>query len=110
APPPPRSRRRARSSACAGTPARASIQSCYAPDSEVLMRARDRLVQALADLPRRMAEEDRQNQDRVIAEFGGDMQAMAAEVLRLRHGLARLAEAIRLIQRGAPLFAFNPAW
>ena len=47
------------------------------------MRARDRLLQALADLPRRMAEEDRQNQDRVIAEFGGNMQVMAAEVLRL---------------------------
>jgi hypothetical protein len=45
------------------------------------MQARDRLAQNLADLPRRMAQEDRQNQDRVIAEFGGNPRAVADEIL-----------------------------
>ena len=72
------------------------------------MRARDSLALRLADLPRRMAEEDRQNQDRVIVEFGGDPRAMADEILRLRHGLARLAEAISLMQQGAPFAMVRP--
>jgi hypothetical protein len=72
------------------------------------MRARDRLAQRLADLPRRMAEEDRQKQDQVLAEFGGDPRAMADESLRLRHGLARLAEAISLMQQGAPFAMIRP--
>jgi len=72
------------------------------------MRARDSLAQRLVDLPRQMAEEDRQNQDRVIVEFGGDPRAMADEILRLRHGLARLAEAISLMQQGAPFAMIRP--
>jgi hypothetical protein len=72
------------------------------------MRTPDRLAQNLADLPRRMAEEDRQNQDRILAEFGDDPRAMAAEILRLRYGLARLAEAISLMQQGAPFAMVRP--
>jgi len=64
------------------------------------MRAPDRLA--------RMAEEDRQNQDRILAEFGDDPRAMADEILRLRHGLARLAEAISLMQQGAPFAMIRP--
>ena len=72
------------------------------------MRARDRLVQALADLPRRMADEDRQYRDRVIAEFGGVMQALADEMVRLRRGIALLAEAIDWMKKGAPFGMIPP--
>jgi hypothetical protein len=76
------------------------------------MQARDRLAQNLADLPRRMAQEDRQNQDRVIAEFGGNPRAMADEILCLRRGLKLIAEAVGWAQRSAPfaLIRSGPHW
>jgi hypothetical protein len=38
----------------------------------------------------------------VIAEFGGDPQAMAAEILRYRLGVAQVVDAIEWMRRGAP--------
>jgi hypothetical protein len=72
------------------------------------MRARDSLALRLADLPRRMAEEDRQNQDQVIAEFGGDAAAMADEILCLRRGLKVIADAVGLAQKSAPVALIRP--
>jgi hypothetical protein len=72
------------------------------------MRARDSLAQRLADLPRRMAEEDRQNQDRVIAEFGGDAAAMADEILRYRRVLKHLAQAVAWAAQGEPFGLIAP--
>jgi len=61
-------------------------------------------------LPRLRQQREREEQrqrDQVIAEFGGDMHAMAAEMVRLRRGLAQVAEAIDWMKRGAP-FAMLP--
>jgi hypothetical protein len=71
------------------------------------MRARDQLAQNLAELPRRMAQERTQNQDRVIAEFDGNLRAMADEILRYRRGLSLLGQGIDWMKSGAP-FALLP--
>jgi hypothetical protein len=65
--------------------------------------ARERLTEALE---RRRQDEQRQR-EAVIAEFAGDPHAMAAAILRHRHGLAQVAEAIDWMKSGAP-FAFIP--
>jgi hypothetical protein len=40
--------------------------------------------------------------------FGGDPQAMADEVLRLRDGLAQLGKAVDWLKRGAPCIVIPP--
>jgi hypothetical protein len=59
-----------------------------------------------------MAEEDRQNQDRILAEFGGDPRAMADEILCLRRGLKVIVDAAGLAQRRAfvALLGPGPYW
>jgi hypothetical protein len=60
-----------------------------------------------------MAQERAQNQDQIIAEFDGNLRAMADEILRLRHGVTQIAAAVDLMQRGAPIFAIlrpGPLW
>jgi len=58
-------------------------------------------------------EQERQQQRAaVIAEFAGDTDAMAAEILCYRHVLNQLADAIAWAQAGAPfgLIAPGPYW
>ena len=64
------------------------------------MRAPDRLA--------RMAEEDRQNQDRILAEFGDDPRAMADEILRHRLVLKHLAQAVAWAAQGKPFGLIAP--
>ena len=64
------------------------------------MRAPDRLA--------RMAEEDRQNQDRILAEFGDDPRAMADEILRHRRVLKHLAQALAWAEQGEPFGLIAP--
>jgi hypothetical protein len=45
-----------------------------------------------------------EGQHRVIAEFDGDLHAMAAEILRCRHGLAQIADAIDWMQAGRTVY------
>jgi hypothetical protein len=45
--------------------------------------------------------------EQVIIEFGGDREDMAAEILRLRYGLAKVAEVISWVRRREP-FAIIP--
>jgi hypothetical protein len=53
--------------------------------------------------------QDEQEQlDRVVAEFGGDPNAMAQEILRYRHAEAQLASAIAWVQKGAPFAIIGP--
>src|SRR5262249_15306910 len=82
-----------------------SAASAHLSRSEVHMRARDRLAQNLAESRQRREQEERQRRNQVIAEFGADPQAMADEILRYRHGLKQLADAVDLMQRGVPFFA-----
>jgi hypothetical protein len=43
-----------------------------------------------------------------IAEFGGDPQAMAAEILHYRHGVAQIAGATDWMRQGAPFVTIGP--
>jgi hypothetical protein len=73
------------------------------------MRAHDRV----AELRSRRERDERWDRDQVIGEFGGDSQAMADEILRLRHGVRQISDAVDLIQRGAPFFGIlrpGPYW
>ena len=58
------------------------------------MRARDRLAQRRVEHKQARDREEAQRRDQVLTEFGGEPQALAEEILRLRHGLAQLADAI----------------
>ena len=58
-------------------------------------------------------EQERQQQRAaVIAEFAGDTDAMAAEILRYRHVLNQLADVVTWAQAGAPfgVIAPGPYW
>ena len=44
----------------------------------------------------------------MTVEFGGNPQAMADEILRLRYGLAQLAETIKWMKLGAPFVMMPP--
>jgi hypothetical protein len=63
------------------------------------------MTQRLADHRREQASRQHDRCEQVIAEFGGDREDMAAEILRLRHGLAKVAEVISWVRRREP-FAF----
>jgi len=69
------------------------------------MRAYDRLAERRAEERERQQERQR---DQVLAEFGDDSWRMADEILRLRHGLAQLAEAIDWMKKGAPFGMIRP--
>jgi hypothetical protein len=71
------------------------------------MRARDQLAQRWAEHKQTRDREGAQRRDQVIAEFGGDPQALAEEILRLRHGLSLLAKGIDWMKKSAP-FAMIP--
>jgi hypothetical protein len=77
------------------------------------MRQSDRWAQHLAASGQKRRQEEQRRRDQVLAEFGGNPQAMADEILRYRHGLVQLAGAVDLMQRGAPFFAIlrpGPLW
>jgi hypothetical protein len=69
------------------------------------MRAYDRLAERQAE--EREAQQERRR-DQVLAEFGDDSWRMADEILRLRAGLAQLAEAIDWMKKGAPFGMISP--
>jgi hypothetical protein len=72
------------------------------------MRAHDRLKQNRAECRRRREQGEQRDRDRVIAEFGGDPQALADEVLRLRRALKVIADAVGLAQQSAPFALIWP--
>jgi hypothetical protein len=63
---------------------------------------RERLAEVL-----RQRKEQRQR-EAVIVEFAGDPHAMAAEILRHRHGLAQLGMAVEWAKQGAPFATIGP--
>jgi hypothetical protein len=71
-------------------------------------RVGSRAIRIRLTCMRQRNHEEQQRRDRVIAEFGGDPQAMADEVLRLRHGMAQLGRAIDWLKRGAPCIVIPP--
>jgi hypothetical protein len=72
------------------------------------MRARDRLVQRRAEYSEEREREEERRRNQVLAEFGDDSWRMADEILRLRHGLAQLADAIGWMKSGAPFAMISP--
>jgi hypothetical protein len=67
----------------------------------------ERQAQALAELRCRREQDEQRDRDQVVAEFGGNPQAMADEILRYRNGLSLLAKGIDWMKLGAP-FAMLP--
>jgi len=51
---------------------------------------------------------EQQCREKVIAEFSGDLQAMADEILRFQSGLAQLGGAVDWLKRGAPCIVIPP--
>ena len=49
--------------------------------------------------------EEQQRRDGIIAEVSGDARAMAAEILRYRHAIEQLADAVSWIKDGRPFVA-----
>ena len=70
--------------------------------------AAERRARQFIEHARQRESEEQARRDRVIAEFNGDLQALAAEVLRHRHGVDQLARALNWVQRGAPFAIINP--
>jgi hypothetical protein len=70
--------------------------------------AAQRRAQHFAEFKREREKEEQERRDRVIAEFNGDPQAMAAEILRYRRDLAQMAEAIDWMKQGAPFAMIGP--
>jgi hypothetical protein len=62
----------------------------------------------IAEIKQEREHEEQERRDAVIAEFGGDLQALADEILRYRHSLALVARTIDWMQRGAPFGIVNP--
>jgi hypothetical protein len=58
------------------------------------LTAAERRAQQFVEFKREREQEEQERRAQVIAEFNGDPQAMATEILRCRHGLAQIADAI----------------
>ena len=56
----------------------------------------------------RFEEEERRRRAAVVAEFGGDTDAMAGEILRCREALNKLADAAALARAGEPFGLIYP--
>jgi hypothetical protein len=69
---------------------------------------RQRRAQHLTELTRQREQEEQARRDRVIAEFNGDLQAMATEILYYRFSLAQVADALAWMQAGAPFISMGP--
>jgi hypothetical protein len=72
------------------------------------LTAAERRAQHFAEHKQQREQKDQARRDQVIAKFNNDPQAMAAEILRCRHGLAQVADAIDWMQAGAPFITMGP--
>jgi hypothetical protein len=70
--------------------------------------AAERRAQHFAEFKQQREQEEQERRDRVIAEFDGDPQAMATEILRYRHGVTQLTDAIEWMRQGAPVISMGP--
>jgi hypothetical protein len=70
--------------------------------------ATERRAQHFAEFKREREKEDQARRDQVVAEFHGDLQAMATEILRLRRGVAQIADGIQWLRAGAPFGVLGP--
>jgi hypothetical protein len=66
------------------------------------------MAQRLADHRREQASREHERCEQVVIEFGGDREDMAAEILRLRYGLAKVAEVIAWVRRREPFGLIPP--
>jgi hypothetical protein len=76
-------------------------------DTPMRPTAAERRAQHFAEFKREREQEEQERRDRVIAEFNGDPQAMATEILRC-HSLAQIADAIDWMRQGAPFITMGP--
>jgi hypothetical protein len=67
-----------------------------------------RRTQVLTELTRQHEQEEQERRDRVIAEFDGDMQAMATGILYCRRSVAQVADAIDWMRAGSPFITMGP--
>lgn len=72
------------------------------------MKKQPSVANRWADFMRSRSLEEQQRRDAVIAEFDGDARSMAAEIIRLRHGVGQLADAIGWIKDGRQFVAMPP--
>jgi hypothetical protein len=74
--------------------------------------AAERRAESFAECTRRRKHEEQLRRDFVIAEFNGDILAMADEILRYRHGLNQVTDALEWIRQGAPFVTLvsGPYW
>jgi hypothetical protein len=70
--------------------------------------ARHQRAQRIAEFKRQREQEEQARRDQVIAEFNGDPQAMATEILYYRRSVAQTADAIAWMQAGAPFVSLGP--
>ena len=66
------------------------------------------MAQRLADHRREQASWEHERCEQVIVEFGGGREDMAAEILRLRYGLAKVAEVISWCAVASRLLSSRP--
>jgi hypothetical protein len=66
-----------------------------------------RQAQGPAEFKRQHEQEEQQGRDQVIAEFGGDMNALAGEILYYRRAAVQLADAANRMTLRAP-FSMPP--
>jgi hypothetical protein len=77
-------------------------------DNPMRQTAAEQRAKRFAEFKREREQEEQQHRDAVIAEFHGDPQAMATEILRTRHGLAQIADAVEWMREGAPFITMGP--
>jgi hypothetical protein len=56
--------------------------------------AAEQRAQQFAEFRQQREHEEQERRDLVVAEFNGDMQAMATEILSYRRSLAQIADAV----------------
>jgi hypothetical protein len=72
------------------------------------MRASDQAAQNRATYRQQREEQEQRRRDEVVAEFGGSLERMADEILRCRHAVKQLADAVGWMQKGAPFAVVGP--
>jgi hypothetical protein len=90
----------------------AKANRCRQEQYQMRSTAAERRARHFAEHKHERKQEDQARRDQVIAEFGGDPNAMADEILRYRRGVAQLEEAIGWARQGAPftVIAPGPYW
>jgi hypothetical protein len=72
------------------------------------LTASEQRAQHFTEHRRQREHEEQQRRDAVIAEFNGDLQALANEIVHYRHCVRQLADAVEWTKAGHWFIAFPP--